>query len=149
VEATEEAINQMAAKDMTFALTSKEGVEKAMLDIEAMNKRTSVTATELNRIAEEVGQSVNQAIMSLQFQDMVTQLLGHVTGRIDVMSDVLGNGQTILAMGSGDPDAAKRLLEDLCQHIDQLAKRLGDFKRNANANPVQQASYASGAVELF
>ena len=49
-----------------------------MIGIEEMNRRTGQTVGELNHIAGEVESSVNQAIVSLQFQDMVTQLLGHV-----------------------------------------------------------------------
>ena len=61
IEATEQAINQMAAQDMTFALTSKGDVELAMSGIEAMNQRTGDTVGELNIIAEQVEFSVSQA----------------------------------------------------------------------------------------
>ena len=67
----------MAAQDMTFALQSKSDVEQAMNDVEG-NRHTSQTVAELNHIAEVMESSVNQAVVSLQFQDMVTQLVSHV-----------------------------------------------------------------------
>src|SRR5574343_351564 len=88
IASTEQAINQMAAQDMTFALTSKSDVEQAMGGIEEINRRTSDTIGELNVIAEQVEQSVNQAVMSLQFQAMVTQLLGHVVRRLDALDEM-------------------------------------------------------------
>ncbi len=54
IEATERAINQMAAQDMTFALTSKTDVEQAMSGINEMNRRTGETVNELNTIADQV-----------------------------------------------------------------------------------------------
>ncbi|MGE5492041.1 MAG: hypothetical protein ACM31P_12240 [Actinomycetota bacterium] len=141
---------QRAAPDMTFALTSKDSVEKALAGIEAMNERTGATVAELNQIAEQVGQSVNQAIVSLQFQDMVTQLLDHVTERLRVMAELTGDGQAIAALGDvANPQTADRTLDALRDYADGLVRRLVEFNRNTNANPVRQAQYASGDVELF
>lgn len=151
VEAAEGAINRMAAQDMTFALTSKDGVEKAMFGIEDMNRRTGETVSELNQIADQVSQSVNQAILSLQFQDMVSQLLNHVTARLNVLAELVGDERAIaLAMqNSGDPSATMQTLDNLCRHMDGLSQRLADIKSSTNENPVQQSGYASGDVELF
>lgn len=141
----------MAAQDMTFALTSKESVEKAMAGIEAMNERTGATVAELNQVAEQVGQSVNQAIVSLQFQDMVTQLLDHVTQRVRLMAELVGDDHAIVAglQETSDPKAAVRALEAVRNHAEALLQRFGELNKNTNGNPVRQAEYASGDVELF
>ncbi|HJW24410.1 MAG TPA: methyl-accepting chemotaxis protein [Rhodocyclaceae bacterium] len=149
VHATEAAINQMAAQDMTFALTSKESVEKAMAGIEAMNQRTGVTVAELNHIAEEVGQSVNQAIVSLQFQDMVTQLLDHVTRRLGALAEMADGAPVVAAPPAPGEGAALHALDGLREQAESLARRLAEFNQDVSANPVRQAEYASGEVELF
>lgn len=151
IEATEGAINQMAAQDMTFALTSKDGVEKAMTGIEEINRRTGASVSELNQIAEEVETSVSQAIISLQFQDMVTQLLGHVTRRLDVLTEVVADEERMAETlrNAGDGESALRALDALRDHVEMLSQKLGDLKRNVRTNPVQQAGYSSGDVELF
>ena len=151
IEATEQAINQMAAQDMTFALTSKSDVEQAMSGINDMNRRTGETVSELNMIGEQVELAVNQAIMSLQFQDMVTQLLEHVTRRLDVVDEILADEQRVAGVLNNRGDSAVTLaaLADLCQHVDQISQKMSVISQKVDNNPVNQTGFASGEVELF
>ena len=151
VDATELAINQLAAQDMTFALTSKDDVEEAMRGIDAMNHKTSGTVLELNHIAEQVQASVGQAIISLQFQDMVTQLLGHVNRRLELLEEVVVDEQKMLTTLSDikDPVAAMAALDSIQAHIESVSQKLAALKQGVNHNPVQQTGYDSGDVELF
>jgi methyl-accepting chemotaxis protein len=151
IEATEQAINQMAAQDMTFALTSKSDVETAMIGINDMNRRTGETVAELNTIGEQVEAAVNQAIMSLQFQDMVTQLLGHVGRRLEVLDEILVDEQKMAGVLSDTGDSATALaaLSEICQHVDQISQKIGVISQKVDNNPVNQTGFASGEVELF
>jgi methyl-accepting chemotaxis protein len=151
IEASEKAIHQMAAQDMTFAITSKGDVEVAMSGIEAMNQRTGDSVAELNQIAEQVESSVNQAIVSLQFQDMVTQLLSHVMRRLDVMEEVVSDEEqmAVALLNTGDPEATMRTLDTLREHVDTLSQKLMTLKKGVDHNPVRQTGYSSGDVELF
>ncbi|MGE5469996.1 MAG: methyl-accepting chemotaxis protein [Bacteroidota bacterium] len=151
IQATERAINQMAAQDMSFALTSKADVEQAMVGIEALNQRTSATVGELGEIAGQVEAAVNNAVLSLQFQDVVSQLLGHVDRRLDVLDEMAGDEQR-MAMAlqqTGDPAATLSTLDALREHVDQLSQKLITLKKGVDNNPVSQSGYAGGDVELF
>lgn len=151
IEATEKAINQMAAQDMTFALTSKSDVESAMVGINEMNRRTGESVIELNAIADHVEQSVNQAVMSLQFQDMVTQLLGHVGRRLDVLDEILADERRMANVmnDTSNPAAALAALSEICLHVDQISQKMGVISQKVNNNPVNQTGFTSGEVELF
>lgn len=151
IEATEQAINKMAAQDMTFALTSKSDVEQAMIGIEEMNGRTGQTISELNEISGQVEAAVNQAIVSLQFQDMVTQLLGHVSRRLDVLEEVVGDEQqmAIALRDTSNPEGTLMALDKIREHVEVLAQKLDALKMGVRNNPVSQTGYASGEVELF
>ena len=151
IDDTEKAINQMAAQDMTFALTSKDDVEKAMIGIEDVNHRTGRAVGELSEIAEQVEASVGQAVMSLQFQDMVTQLLGHVLRRLELLDEVVLDEQKMaLALKeSNDPETTMQVLNSLREHLDTLAEKLNALKQGVDHNPVRQTGYDSGEVELF
>jgi methyl-accepting chemotaxis protein len=151
IGATEQAINQMAARDMTFALTSKGDVEVAMSGIDEINRRNGETVGELNAIGQQVELAVNQSIMSLQFQDMVTQLLGHVGLRLDALDEIMVNEQqlaTVLQNG-GDSPATLVELAEISSHIDQISQKLSVISQKVDNNPVSQTSFASGEVELF
>lgn len=151
IDATEQAINQMAAQDMTFALTSKGDVEQAMQGIEALNSRTGDTVGELNEIAVQVESAVNQAVLSLQFQDVVTQLLGHVCRRLDVLEEIVGDERRMadVLRDTADPAGTVQALDALREHVDQLSNKLVTLKQGVDNNPVSQTGYASGDIELF
>ena len=150
IEMTEQAINKMAAQDMTFALKSKQGVEVAMQNIEALNHRTGETIDELNHISESMEQSVNQAVVSLQFQDMVTQLLSHVNGRLESVQAVLGEVRALAAAaqcGQGEMSAAQA--DSLRQSLLQARTQVDGLRQRTSNNPVNQEGFNTGEIELF
>ena len=147
---TEAAINKMAAQDMNFALQSKQDVEQAMQNVEDLNRHTSQTVAELNQIAGVMESSVNQAVVSLQFQDMVTQLITHVSNRLGelqgVMAEIGGAGRVAGAASSGlQPDQVERLRAQLAS----ATAMLDSIHHVIENNPVKQQGFASGGVELF
>lgn len=151
IEDTEEAINRMAAQDMTFALTSKQDVEQAMIDIEAMNAATGQTVAQLNDISEQVEATVSKAVVSLQFQDVVNQLLGRVNQRVDLMQEALTSLQQVAQIlhENDQPGAALSQLQALEVQVDLLHQKLEGLKGELEKGPAQQAGYSSGGVELF
>lgn len=149
--ATEQAINQMAGQDMTFALTAKSDVELALKGIEDINQHTGETVTELNNIADQVEVAVNQAIVSLQFQDMVTQLLGHVSRRLDLLEEVARDEEQLAGAlrDISDPANTLRAVDDIRQHVGVLSEKLAALQQGVSNNPVSQSGFSSGDVELF
>ena len=145
---TEVAINKMAAQDMTFALQSKQDVEEAMQTIEEMNRHTGDVVAELNQLSESMEASVSQAVVSLQFQDMVTQLVTHVSnrlGELQAIMDEIGAAGQLAAGGSLSPDQAARLKATVANAM-ALLDGINHVTEN---NPVKQEGFASGEVELF
>ncbi|WP_371324706.1 methyl-accepting chemotaxis protein [Dechloromonas sp. ZY10] len=151
VDEAEAAINRMAAQDMTFALTSKTDVEQAMAGIEAMNEVTGQAVGELNVIAVDVSAAARNAVLSLQFQDMVTQLLEHSAKRVEVLESILHDeGQLVALMGSdGKLGDTLNALERIQNHIGQQAAKLDLLHQRVAHNPVAQQGFATGDVELF
>ena len=89
--------------------------------------------------------------MSLQFQDMVTQLLGHVGRRLDAANDISRDmarvAQILCTTDSGSAKLAE--LDTLQSHLEGLHGKLDDVRDRVENNPVKQTGYASGDVELF
>jgi methyl-accepting chemotaxis protein len=123
-------IHVMASQDMVMALKEKQRVEQTMQGIGAFNEAVARSVAEMSRISAEVGGSVDQAVSSLQFQDIVSQLLAHVDRRTELL------GQIAAALES--PSAA------------QEARPLLECARTLSSrNPVAQQRMSSGDVELF
>ena len=147
----EVAINRMASQDMTFALNSKADVENAMNKAAEINLDTAKTVAELQHIAETMEQSVGQAVTSLQFQDMVTQLIDHVSMRLDqlheVMRDVEGASSAFAntATTGFTPEQADRLRA----HLGAARTHLAQLEEHTGSSPVRQDSFSSGEIELF
>ncbi|MEK7811374.1 MAG: methyl-accepting chemotaxis protein, partial [Pseudomonadota bacterium] len=78
----EVSINQMASLDMEFALKSQERLATTMSHAQDINRDMAASLSEQSRITEEVDAMVSRAVTSLQFQDMMTQLLQHSSVRM-------------------------------------------------------------------
>ena len=145
----QKAIYAMASKDMNFALQSKTRVQNMMENISGINYKTSLTVERLSAIANEVEGDVRVAVTSLQFQDLSTQLLSHIQGRVEAIESILAKVASISMDQNStveDPadDSSLRLVR-FQQAIDEAAETIGQLKHN----PVSQEHMASGDIELF
>jgi len=149
---TERAINEMASQDMNFALQSKQHVEEMMGGVQQVNQSMAEAARDLAAITREIEQNVNTAVTTLQFQDMVTQLVGHVKRRVDALNGV-SEKITLLAawLAAEQPAAAEapQRAQGLQKACEELHGLLEQVRQATIRNPVRQASMASGDVELF
>jgi methyl-accepting chemotaxis protein len=152
VHATGRAINQMASQDMTFALESKRHVDEMMTDVQKVNTTMGSAARELCVITRGVEDNVNTAVTTLQFQDLVTQLLGHVRGRMDALTGVankinaLATDLTATATQSADHEQRTQGLRRACNELMEL---LASVQQTTIRNPVRQASMTTGDIEMF
>lgn len=152
VKVTEAAIERLASQDMTFALHAKQHVDEMMIDVQAVNRAMSSSADELSAITREVGANVNAAVTTLQFQDLVRQLLSHVIQRMDALNSVsaqlrqLATQLTPAAGGDVDPASRVRDIEASCGELHAL---IGRVRQMTQSNPVRQAAMTGGEIEMF
>ena len=137
----ERAIAEIASRDMNVALTSKRRVSQMMTDIGAVHGEMHATAAQLAERTEKLENEVNAAVTSLQFQDMVTQLLTHVGKRVDGMSAV-----TRAARPLSDAAIDAEAIEPANA---ALAAQIAAAREATAKNPVTQASMQTGDIELF
>ncbi|MEO5343082.1 MAG: methyl-accepting chemotaxis protein [Gammaproteobacteria bacterium SHHR-1] len=145
-----QTIGEMASSDMTSLVRSKSMVDRMMENIGAFNERL---AEQLQRVAQINGQIdglVDQAVRSLQFEDIVTQLSQHAGKRVAGMEQLLAQlkdsiEQIDLAMIGGLADYSEQLkaLHGQLQEMDNAAKS------SHGQGPVEQKSMDEGDVELF
>jgi methyl-accepting chemotaxis protein len=151
VKQTETAIQRMASQDLTFAFESKQSVEKIIGTMETQNQTRVEALGQLSGIAGEVDAQVGRAVTALQFQDIVSQLLGHVGRRVDAINDVshhLGGLAKTLQRNAATPDAADAL-QSLRNETREVAERLKGMEQMTANNPVSQSEMSQGDIELF
>jgi methyl-accepting chemotaxis protein len=143
---TEAAIEQMASTDMNFALESKQKVEHVLMFMDGVNQKRHVAIQRLGEEARRMDAEVNQAVTSLQFQDMVSQLIGHVDKRVEALSKVLTQfdklAEALRSAAAGNPRALGEVAQSLREQIAELHEAM-------ERNPVRQKEVSHGEIDLF
>ncbi len=151
VKQTESAIQSMASQDMNFALESKQQVEDIIHAMEGQNLARIQALGALGGSAATVETLVGKAITALQFQDMVSQLLGHIARRVDALDEVM---RQFSALGevlereaqTTDVSAAISSLRDEQNRVSAVLRTIEAKTVN---NPVDQKAMTQGDIELF
>jgi len=151
VSQTEAAIQGMASQDMTFALESKQQVENIIRTMEQQNASRIQAIGALGGSAAAVEALVGKAVTALQFQDLVSQLLGHVGRRIDAMDGVM---RELNALGSTlEQEArshdARGAITSLREEQGRIISALKNIEAQTINNPVAQKAMTEGDIELF
>lgn len=149
VRQTEHAIQKMAAQDMNFALESKRRVEEVVGVMEDINRRRSEAISEMGSAASRVGVEVNRAVTALQFQDIVSQLLGHITRRVEALEGVTPTLEAMARALPSSPEEAAAKAHFLQGEVDRMAENLAYLNSSTHHNPVAQEGMGHGDVELF
>lgn len=146
IEGAESAVAAMAAADTGAVAQSRQEVERTMQSVEALNQKTAEAVGELGQLAGQLEANVGEAVRSLQFQDMLNQLLGHIDARLEGVHGVLHQiGAFAAAAAAADPDRLPALREEVAA----LNASLEQLQHKTQNNPVRQGGLASGDVELF
>ena len=111
-------------------------------EIHAAHSEATQAAAQLAERTSKMEHDVNDAVTNLQFQDIVTQLLGHVGKRVHALSGVTAAMASLEALQPDDASAhesARRAIDEAVENARTSTAR----------NPVKQQSMESGDVELF
>ncbi len=142
----EKSISKMASLDMDFALVAKNKVDGTLEHVKSMNRNMVKVIEEQNKISIEVDQVVGRAVTSLQFQDMVGQLIQHAHTRISNMEKAWER------LGEWSSHAQQGQTASL-ERISQMRKEINDIfsesERLGERSPVRQNKLESGDIDLF
>jgi methyl-accepting chemotaxis protein len=146
INEAETSVSQMASLDMSFALDSKSKIDGTLAHVKAMNENMVKVIEEQHEISSQVDQVVGRAITSLQFQDMVGQLIQHSHTRIGSMENAW------LRMGAWAEEAQRgqaasgEQIEQMHQEINAI---FAAADRLSERSPVRQDKLESGDIDLF
>lgn len=142
----EKSISQMASLDMNFALESKSKMDQTLAHVNAMNKNMVKVIEDQRTIAGEVEQVVGRAVTSLQFQDMVGQLIQHTHTRVSSMETAwqrLGEWASEAQQGQA---ASPERISQMRQEINDI---FNEAERLSERSPVRQDKLESSDIDLF
>lgn len=129
MEEARSTINELASHDMNVALESRSRMTEAMKTFEAINITANETLTKASH-------HVNQAITSLQLDDLINQLLGATSAKVDALGALCHELLTRL-------DEGRPLDEETVAASEARLRKIGA------KTAVQQQSMVQGDIELF
>ncbi len=147
VEGAEDAIERLASTDMNFAVESKQQVEQVLASIELINQQRGKAIVQLGEQAREMDVEVNRAVTALQFQDLASQLIGHVDRRVEGLDRLMTEFDTFSdgirhATSAGDFGPLRDAAAAIQTSLATLEERVG-------GNPVSQQDVSHGDIDLF
>ncbi len=135
-------IHEMVAKDMNVHISAKTKVDTMLSTVAILNEKTEKNMTKVSHLSEQIDFSVEDAIRSLQFEDISAQLIEHVKVSMDSVSirlkDISGIVDSSLGVNNGSMDNLKDKVSEI---VDELSSEVH--------KPVHQGSMGEGDVELF
>ena len=149
ISSAESAINEMASKDMSTALQSKQRAELMTSEVQKVNQAMASGVEQLGSIAQDVEGNVRAAVTALQFQDMTTQLVSHTRLRIEQMESMLASLSSLPAVLVACADPADGDADPAAPALQKLRAGLVAARERTARNPVAQEQMSNGEVELF
>jgi methyl-accepting chemotaxis protein len=146
IEDAEVSINQMASLDMEFALKSQDRLATTMAHAQEINRDMAAALSQQSKISVEVDAVVSKAVTSLQFQDMMTQLLQHSSNRLESIHAAWEKIGQWADQSRHGVQASRETKDQMLREIEEL---LSHAHAASKTNPVRQESMNSGEVELF
>jgi methyl-accepting chemotaxis protein len=146
ISEAEKYISKMASLDMNFALEAKAKIDDTLEHVKDINRSMIKIIEEQNEISNRVDTVVGNAVTSLQFQDMVGQLIHHSHTRISNMESAWAR----LGEWAGQSQQGQKAS---LERISQMRKEINDIFAEAESlsgrSPVRQNKLESSEIDLF
>lgn len=136
------------ATDMTAALDSQQNVDKMWEEMTFLNEKVTQQSTHIQKISESIHGLVMEGVISLQFEDLVRQLLVQIHQRSETLEEFI-NAFVKVHKDHEEKDGLKRFekrIAALQGILSESSVRFDTMKRNE----IQQSNIDStGDVDLF
>ncbi|MFN7952413.1 MAG: methyl-accepting chemotaxis protein [bacterium] len=131
-------VREFASRDLNTAVESRETVNRMMGDLAETNTRVASGLDDVSSITQDIERGVADAVRSLQFEDILTQLLDHRLRDVQRLSEYL-NG------ASQRVSAEDHACDELIRWSEETAAECVREEHRA----VRQENMAAGEIDLF
>jgi methyl-accepting chemotaxis protein len=142
-----DSVGEVASKDMNFAIQSKARVDEMILHLKKFNDSIARNLANISNTSQEINILVGDSVRSLQYEDIIRQLVGHSEIRLEqidsVISDVHSGINNLIGKKDKSQEHYIEAITDLRNQI--MAKIVID----KTCKPVEKNSMEQGDIELF
>ena len=148
MEQLRELVGAMASQDMSVALAAKGGIDGMMVHLTESDARANAAADEAATINRGLGADVSTTIRSLQFEDILSQLLHQTRTRLVELQEITADcTRDIEELACASTDAS-----ELGARAQKMRARLAEQREKArlrSRGPALQTSMSAGDIDLF
>ncbi|HEC73059.1 MAG TPA: hypothetical protein ENI26_01665 [Methylophaga aminisulfidivorans] len=140
-------IDELVSSDTDLVENSKVKVAEMTTTMATLNDKTQTVIDGTGAISKSIYGLVNQAVTSLQFEDMCHQLSEHIEKRLVTTQELVAFVQHISddESQSAESQQYQEKYEELQQTLKQLQKKISDNQHKS----VTQQNVDAGDIELF
>jgi methyl-accepting chemotaxis protein len=141
-------VGTMASQDLNVALSAKGGIDAMMAHVTESDARTSAVADQVVEINRGLGSDVSTTIRSLQFEDILSQLITQTRARLVELQEITAECTRDieeLAFTSMDAEA----LDERARRVRSRLAVQREKARLRSRGPALQSSMDAGEIELF
>ncbi|RKZ89492.1 MAG: hypothetical protein DRQ39_00680 [Gammaproteobacteria bacterium] len=145
--AATEIVNRVVSADMNIALNGKQQVTEMSTTMTEVNEQSNKIIEKTGEVSQQMTVMVNQAITSLQFEDMCTQLSAHIVQRLDAV-----NKLSELVDQLHEARMKPEILDDYRVLLTEIEHSLTELKpkiKSVEHKAVSQQDLDTGDIELF
>jgi methyl-accepting chemotaxis protein len=147
MERVESSIHQVSNLDMSVADRSRSYMRNVWEELEKLNSAAASQSSSITQVTQQIHKFVLDAIVSLQFDDLVRQLLEQVSQRSALLENYM---LTLHSIDSGDEseDGVVRFNQRIARIESAMAESRAKFGQLDNKQ-ILQDSVETGSVDLF
>lgn len=149
VDQVRSIVSETASKDMEHAKSSQTKVGAMLNDLEEMNDGISSKLGDVSGMISEIEVSVSNAVRSLQFEDIVRQLIEQVVNHLENLNNFTTDVEGFLSENQQNPAKTE---EDYKLRVEDLRDRIHAKRREIEEGRMARVNTESmdeGEIELF
>lgn len=142
----EVSIQELANQSDQLVNEEQAHIAKVMGDAQGFYELVDSSSQQISQLAQSVTSQVGQAVTSMQFQDMATQIIDTVSHRLEAAETLL-SGLVALSVevNQSEDDAAQEHMV----HLVEMLSAASNLVQQSHHNPVSQKNMDEGDIELF
>ncbi len=138
-------VSGMASRDMTATISAKTRVDEMLQSVGDYNQRLDQDINQISDLSEGIAQTVGVAVRSLQFEDVVTQVVDYSSEHAQRLDQLISKLNDKLSELPRDETRMQALIEQLELQIGALKQEWASPLNKA----VSQKSMEQGEIEMF
>lgn len=149
VDQVRNIVSETASKDMEHAVSSQHKVSGMLGDLSAMNDGISSKLGDVSGMITEIETSVSNAVRSLQFEDIVRQLVEQTMNHLEQLNQFSSEIGEFLEQNQLQPAQSE---EEYRERIDQFRDKIHAKRQmieESRMSRVNTESMDEGEIELF